>query len=870
MNKDLFKKVSSVAISLALLTGAVSPSALIPASAVAVNVMAEEGVIADKPTLYFDDVKANAGETVKFQMRLTDNALGITSLNAWFIFDNENFEFVSISGGDPSVSGNNRKGAGRWFVGKMREGSTNTVAGLYNDDNVGLTTGDMILATIELKVKDTCKDGVYPLVFDKMAANGGINMCIAVVDGQQLTTAPNYVDGKITVGNPPAETTTEATTVVTTPTTTEVTTTTTAAPVTTTTTTTDATTTTTTSASSGMAFTIGTVSGKPGATVEVPINVTGNESGISGMNFELIYDKDSLELLDCYSSDLAGSWTASKTSGYIVFVSSTGRNEKGDGEVAVVEFKIKDTASAGEKPISIGYAKYSQQTVDNNQASYDPGKLTAGSIVVEGDVTATTTVTTTTTPVTTTTAAPVTTTTTTTTTEAPVTTTTTVTTPVTTEGTTVTTTEVVQADPVEFSVGTISGKPGDVVEVPLNVKGNENGISGINLELLYDKNSLELLDCYGVDLPGSWTASKTSGYIVFVTSTGRSEKGDGQVGSIEFKIKDTAKAGSYEIGIGYAKYSKQIDGTQKSYDPKTLTAGNIVVLGEGSEVTTTTVTTTEAPVTTTVTTTEAPVTTTVTTTEAPVTTTVTTTTPVADAVKIEIGKVSGKPGDTVEVPVMVSNNKGLSGVNIELVYDKTALEIVDCFADEAFKGSWIYSKNTGYLVFLTETGQDKAGDGQIGLVQFVIKDTAEAKDYDVSIGYSKYSKQTTDSQVSVNFAETAKGQISVTGTAVTTPEETTAVIGTTTPATTTTVTTTEAPVTTTPVTTTVTDVTTETPSENDYDVDGNGLVSPLDLVKMKKQILGYETQYAQTADVNNDGKVDAKDLAAMVKYLLEN
>jgi len=677
MNKDLFKKVSSVAISLALLTGAVSPSALIPASAVAVNVMAEEGVIADKPTLYFDDVKANAGETVKFQMHLTDNEIGITSLNAWFIFDNENFEFVSITGGDPSVSGNNRKGAGRWFVGKMREGSTNTVAGLYNDDNVGLTTGNMVLATIELKVKDTCKDGVYPLVFDKMAANEGINMCIAVVDGEQLTTAPNYVDGKITVGNPPEETT-EVTTVVTTSTTTELTTTTTAAPVTTTATTTEATTTTTTSVSNGMEFTVGTVSGKPGSTVEVPINVKGNETGISGMNFELIYDKDELELLDCYSSNLPGSWTASKTSGYIVFVSATGRNEKGDGEVAVVEFKIKDTASAGEKPISIGYAKYAQQTADNNQASYDPGKLTSGSIVVQGDVSATTPEVTAVT--TTTTAAPVTTTTT----AAPVTTTTTVTTPVTTEGTTVTTSEVVQADPVEFSIGTVSGKPGDTVEVPLNVKGNENGISGINLELLYDKDSLELLDCYGAVLPGSWTASKTSGYIVFVTATGRSEKGDGEVGSIEFKIKDTAKAGTYEIGIGYAKYSKQMDGTQKSYEPKTLTAGSVVVLGEGSEVTT-------------VTTTEAPVTTTVTTTEAPVTTTVTTTTPVADAVKIEIGKVSGKPGDTVEVPVIVSNNKGLSGVNIELVYDKASLEIVDCFADEAFKGSWIYSKK--YRIF---------------------------------------------------------------------------------------------------------------------------------------------------------------------------
>ena len=60
------------------------------------------------------------------------------------------------------------------------------------------------------------------------------------------------------------------------------------------------------------------------------------------------------------------------------------------------------------------------------------------------------------------------------------------------------------------------------------------------------------------------------------------------------------------------------------------------------------------------------------------------------------------------------------------------------------------------------------------------------------------------------------------------------------------------------------------PTENNYDIDGNGKVSTLDLDKIKKQILGYETEYAQTADVNKDGTVDAKDLVAMVKYLLEN
>jgi len=39
---------------------------------------------------------------------------------------------------------------------------------------------------------------------------------------------------------------------------------------------------------------------------------------------------------------------------------------------------------------------------------------------------------------------------------------------------------------------------------------------------------------------------------------------------------------------------------------------------------------------------------------------------------------------------------------------------------------------------------------------------------------------------------------------------------------------------------------------------------------LKKQILGYETEYSQTADINKDGKVNSLDLVALIKYLLEN
>ena len=51
------------------------------------------------------------------------------------------------------------------------------------------------------------------------------------------------------------------------------------------------------------------------------------------------------------------------------------------------------------------------------------------------------------------------------------------------------------------------------------------------------------------------------------------------------------------------------------------------------------------------------------------------------------------------------------------------------------------------------------------------------------------------------------------------------------------------------------------------DIDENGLTSMLDLVKLKKQILGIESRYTVKSDLNKDGKVDTSDLLIVVDYL---
>jgi len=297
---------------------------------------------------------------------------------------------------------------------------------------------------------------------------------------------------------------------------------------------------------------------------------------------------------------------------------------------------------------------------------------------------------------------------------------------------------------------------------------------------------------------------------------------------------------------------------------------------------------------------------------------------ISGGLEFSVGNVSGNAGDLIEVPIIMSGNTdGVSGINIELVYDRDALELTDCFMpdNQIFSGTWMASKNTGYVVFVTGLGENEIGNGVVGLALFKIKDTASAGEKSISIGYAKYSKQTADNQAAFSPKNLISGSVTVkTNSAsssyveteavttmepalteptitvpVTTAESATTIeptittrITSTEPAVTTKVNTTgtavtirvttippintsvtSVPTTQRPVVTTTT-IKTEVISGNNYDLDENGTVTPIDLVKMKKQILGYETVYAQTADVNNDGTVDAKDLVALVKYLLEN
>ena len=103
----------------------------------------------------------------------------------------------------------------------------------------------------------------------------------------------------------------------------------------------------------------------------------------------------------------------------------------------------------------------------------------------------------------------------------------------------------------EITVSDASGNIGDEVTVIISFTSNP-GIAGFNADITYDKNNLELTDMsgnsgFGGSFMGNVIKSKFVWYNASnITSTGTFT-------TLKFKIKDTAKPNTYEIGLSYSQ-----------------------------------------------------------------------------------------------------------------------------------------------------------------------------------------------------------------------------------------------------------------------------------------------------------------------------
>lgn len=139
------------------------------------------------------------------------------------------------------------------------------------------------------------------------------------------------------------------------------------------------------------------------------------------------------------------------------------------------------------------------------------------------------------------------------------------------------------------TIGSVSGKPGDVVSVPLKLSEN-SGLNGLMVKLEYNSNALECMRVVDEGLFGSdsfdlsdittdnpfrmgWTNT------VLVINTGT-------LVTIDFKIKDSASNGDYELKLETdSSENFQTDNTKDFLDPDffisvdiNLTSGKITVI----------------------------------------------------------------------------------------------------------------------------------------------------------------------------------------------------------------------------------------------------------------------------------------------------
>jgi len=279
----------------------------------------------------------------------------------------------------------------------------------------------------------------------------------------------------------------------------------------------------------------------------------------------------------------------------------------------------------------------------------------------------------------------------------------------------------------------------------------------------------------------------------------------------------------------------------------------------------------------------------------------------SDAIQIEVGEVTGKPGEKVKLNISAKNvGAGFSALQFDY-------ELDDQFkVNRGIKGdfgcSWTLGSKSKSLQFLEADGMNITGDGVIGKIEIEIP--ADAKNGEFAFKISNFEGSQVDAatntqkilkgdsfegiagKIIVNDGKTAeetKAEPAETTPAETkaepantTPEETKAEPANTTPAETkaepaeTTPAETKAePAETTPaVSVEPTEEPTAKPTGEPTepvtgDVDDNGVVNTRDLIALKRYLLLVDKTAPANGDINGDKTINSIDLVHLVKILLK-
>lgn len=105
--------------------------------------------------------------------------------------------------------------------------------------------------------------------------------------------------------------------------------------------------------------------------------------------------------------------------------------------------------------------------------------------------------------------------------------------------------------------------------------------------------------------------------------------------------------------------------------------------------------------------------------------------------KISIDTVSAVTGDTIIVPIRITENPGLMATTISITYDSAALELNYYYKGNILRDYTVVPHPDKNIIrFVNCESADKTSDGVLVNLQFKVKDTAEAGFHKMSIEYN--------------------------------------------------------------------------------------------------------------------------------------
>ena len=102
--------------------------------------------------------------------------------------------------------------------------------------------------------------------------------------------------------------------------------------------------------------------------------------------------------------------------------------------------------------------------------------------------------------------------------------------------------------------------------------------------------------------------------------------------------------------------------------------------------------------------------------------------------KLSLEGAVGLPGDTVSIPISLSDNCGIWGSQILISYDSSVFSFVSCVNGEVFEMCDSNTVEEGICIITSQLGtEDTTANGLIATVKLKIKDIADDGEYKITI-----------------------------------------------------------------------------------------------------------------------------------------